>query len=128
MIVIFIFSGYQVRVNVNMNHPRAPTLAPTLSEDQNQSVSNLSSFPPWQPSRSLAALNHRFQTEILYMFPCVPCSHCSILMFPAQAKWVPHANDTEYSLNQAFPHLSLVEHPTKEGYIAICPSCISPAK
>ncbi|CAG8447118.1 15142_t:CDS:2 [Dentiscutata erythropus] len=124
-----IFSGYQTRININANHPRAPILTHTfLSENQHQSTSNLTSFPPWQPSPSLISLNHRFQTEILYMFPCVPCSHCSILMFSAQAKWVLHDINVEYKLCQAFPHLSLTEHPNKEGYIAICTLCISITK
>ncbi|CAG8457380.1 18047_t:CDS:2 [Racocetra fulgida] len=39
----------------------APTLILTsLSENQHQSTSNLTSFPPWQPSYSLISLSHRF--------------------------------------------------------------------
>ncbi|CAG8675456.1 40768_t:CDS:2 [Gigaspora margarita] len=115
----------QFRINVNANHPRAPTIVP---ENQHQLISNLTAFLPCQPSDPLISLNHQFQTEILYMFPCVPCSHCSILMFPAQAKWVLHDISMEYDLCRAFPHLSLTEHPNKENYIAVCTSCISIAK
>ncbi|CAG8804030.1 201_t:CDS:2, partial [Racocetra fulgida] len=83
-----VLMGYQVRLNVNANHPRAPTLA--ISEFQHQSTSDLISFPPWQPS---------------------------LLMFPAQAKWIPRDINAEYDLCQAFPYLSLTEHPTREASI-----------
>ncbi|CAG8710848.1 36656_t:CDS:1, partial [Racocetra persica] len=112
---------YQTRINVNFNHPRAPTF---LTENQDQLLSELTSFS----ALPLISLNHRFQTEILYMFPCVPCSHCSILMFPVQARWLSHDNNMEYDLCKAFSHLSLTEHPNKEGYIAVCNSCVSVAK
>ncbi|CAG8795777.1 594_t:CDS:1, partial [Dentiscutata erythropus] len=81
-----------------------------------------------QPSHSLLSLHNRFQTEILYMFPCVPCSHCSVLMFPVQARWVSRNVSMEYDLCRAFPYLSLTEYPNKENYIAVCSSCISIAK
>ncbi|CAG8461907.1 21803_t:CDS:2 [Dentiscutata erythropus] len=114
-----IFSGYQVRLDINANHPRAPTLASAFSlEIPHQPIFNLPSFPPWQPSCSLISLNHRFQTELLYMFPCVPYSHCLILMYPFQARWVSHDINIDYDLSRAFPHLSLTKHSAKEEYIA----------
>ncbi|CAG8815653.1 36498_t:CDS:2, partial [Gigaspora margarita] len=77
-----------------------PTLVSApLSANQYQLASNLT-FPPWQPSHSLVSLNNQFQNEILYMFPCVP----------------------------SFSHLSLIEHPNKENYIAVCSSCTSAAE
>ncbi|CAG8618617.1 19235_t:CDS:2 [Cetraspora pellucida] len=37
--------------------------------------------------------------------------------------------DASDNLDQlAFPHLSIIEHPNKEGYVAVCASCISVAK
>ncbi|CAG8606879.1 806_t:CDS:2, partial [Scutellospora calospora] len=103
-----VFLDHQARINVNANHPRAPAF---LSEHQDQLSSNLISFPPWQPSFPLISLSHQFQTEILYMFPCVS-----------------RDINLEYDLCRAFPYLSLTEHPNKEGYIAVCTSCISIAK
>ncbi|CAG8823686.1 21267_t:CDS:1 [Gigaspora margarita] len=112
-----------------MNHPQAPTLvSASLLDNQYQLASNFTSFPLWQPSSSLISLNHRFQTEILYMFPYVPCSNCSILMFPAQTKWIPYNINKEYNLCQTFPHLSLTKYPAKEEHIAICNSCIYTSK
>ncbi|CAG8851228.1 19130_t:CDS:1, partial [Gigaspora margarita] len=100
-----------------------PTLVSApLSANQYQLASNLT-FPLWQPFHSLVSLNNQFQNEILYMFPCVSCSHCSILMFPVQAKWVVHKINIDYDLCRAFPHLSLIENPNKENYIAVCSSC-----
>ncbi|CAG8593813.1 15944_t:CDS:2 [Dentiscutata erythropus] len=111
-----LFSSYQARLNVNANYPRVPTF---LSDNHRQSPSNLTSFSPWQPSHALISLDHRFQTKILYIFLCVPCSHCSILMFPSQAKWASRDLNINYDLCQAFSNLSLTEHPNKERYIAV---------
>ncbi|CAG8751879.1 43238_t:CDS:1, partial [Gigaspora margarita] len=43
-------------------------------------------------------------------------------------RWVPHNINAECNLCQAFLHLSLVEYPSRKGYIASCTSYISLAK
>ncbi|CAG8776988.1 24638_t:CDS:2, partial [Cetraspora pellucida] len=110
-------SSYQAQLDVNADHPQAPNLVPVMRQQQNL-----------QPSCSLNSLNDHFQNKILYLFLCVPCSHCSILMFPTQAKWIPHDINITYGLYQAFLHLSHTEHSNKDGYVAICVPCMSITK
>ncbi|CAG8468433.1 386_t:CDS:2 [Racocetra fulgida] len=110
-------------LNVNENPLHSISLHTTLQSD-----STPTSFPPWQPSRALSHLNNCFQKEILYMFPCVPCSHCSILMLPNQAMWVEFNINESYDLLRAFPLLSLTKHPSKMNHVAVYASCKTTAK
>src|SRR5438132_4940013 len=58
-------------------------------------------------------------------FPCVPCSHCSRLLYPQSVKWVTRNDNVTYPLEMSLPEISLtvnLRNPTK---IAVCDGCKS---
>ncbi len=79
-----IWNSVELRQNQNLNHSRAPPL-PNINLQENIQLN--SNFMHWRPSKQLRALQKKFNDHILIQFPSVPCSFCSILMFPTNAKW-----------------------------------------
>src|SRR6266542_6770964 len=56
-------------------------------------------------------------------FPSVPCSFCSILMFPTNAKWIQKEDNRIYPLTLVFSDEELVQHINDSSKIAVCCSC-----
>src|SRR5919206_4237301 len=67
-------------------------------------------FDYWRPNKQLLLLQKNFNEKILIQFPSVPCSFCSILMFPTNAKWISKENNRIYPLTLTFPNEQPVEH------------------
>ena len=119
----FLSSTENIRL-INSNHPRAPRNIYTSTISTSQSENLLSN--PWQPSNKLSKLYDKFQTTILYQFPCIPCSYCSKLMYPNETRWIKYDPLLIYPLQKFFPDTSLQFHsndllPTR---IARCASCL----
>src|SRR5436190_14686162 len=89
-----IWNSAELCRNQNLNHSRAP-LNTTNYQENLQLNSN---FVYWRPSRQLQSLQKKFDDKVLIQFPSVPCSFCSILMFPTNAKWVQKEENRIYPL------------------------------
>src|SRR5687768_3826331 len=85
-----IWSSVELRHNQNLNHSRIPQI--------NYEVSFQPTTLHWRPSKELQLLQNRFNEKILMQFPSVPCSFCSMLMFPTNAKWIQKEDDRIYPL------------------------------
>src|SRR5687767_10395835 len=122
----FLSSTENIRSS-NSNHPRAPTNIYTSINFAFQSNNLL--LNPWRPSNKLLKLHDKFQTTILYQFPCVPCSYCSKLMYPAEARWIIYNPLLIYPLQRFFPDTPLQFHPNSITSIrvATCASCVKPS-
>lgn len=78
----------------------------------------------WEPSQKFMQVKQKFESYILYQYPCVPCSFCSRLLYPEKAKWTQKIENFEYPLIQANLNLRLIENPNPpENRIAVCSSC-----
>ncbi|GES98086.1 DNA helicase Pif1, ATP-dependent [Rhizophagus clarus] len=113
--------------NVNSNHQRAPP-NPYISTNFLSTSVNLP-FSPWRPSKKLFNLYNKFQDQILYQYPCIPCSYCSKLMYPSEARWVHYDPTFLYPLEESFPSTLLQFHPNDPipSRIAVCCSCLNPS-
>ena len=116
-----IWNSAELYQNQNLNHSRAP---PNLNHQEN--LQQNSNFMYWRPSRQLQSLQERFNNKILLQFPSVPCSFCSILMFPANAKWIQKEENIIYPLTLVFPDEQPVEHVNDSSKIAVCSTCKEP--
>ncbi len=112
---------------VNSNHPRAPTNIYTSTSSALQSE-NLT-LNSWRPPRKLLNLHKKFQEIILYQFSCIPCSYCSRLMYPTEARWTLYDPSLIYPLQESFPNIPLQFHPNElvSSRVAICVSCLKPS-
>src|SRR2546430_4381647 len=97
---------------------------PIINEEVNFQL-NLNSIY-WRPSKQLQSLQKRFDEKILIQFPSVPCSFCSILMYPTNAKWIQKEEDRIYPLTLVFPDEQPVEHTNDSSKIAVCSTCKQP--
>src|SRR5437764_12893193 len=100
-----IWNSTELCQNQNLNHSRAP---PNINHESNF-PSNFS-FMYWRPSKQLQLLQKNFDEKILIQFPSVPCSFCSIFMFPTNAKWIQKEENKIYPITLAFPNEQPVEH------------------
>ncbi|CAJ0864451.1 1012_t:CDS:2 [Entrophospora sp. SA101] len=76
------------------------------------------------PSQKFMQVKQKFESYILYQYPCVPCSFCSRLLYPEKAKWTQKIENFECPLIQANLNLRLIENPNPpENHIAVCSSC-----
>ena len=76
-------------------------------------------------SNELKKILRLLYEEDYAQFPCVPCSHCSRLLYPQSVKWVTRNDDVTYPLEMSLPEISLtvnLRNPTK---IAVCDGCKS---
>src|SRR5436309_13227873 len=94
-----IWNSVELYQNQNLNHSRAP---PNINNYQYHFHLN-SNFIHWRPSKQLQSLQKRFEDKILIQFPSVPCSFCSILMFPTNVKWILKEETRIYPLTLVFP-------------------------
>jgi len=101
----------------NLNHSRAPEISYHYSSYANPT------FLHWRPNKKLQLLQDKFNEKILMQFPSVPCSFCSMLMLPANAKWIQKEDDRIYPLTLAFSDEIPVEHINNSSKIAVCSSC-----
>src|ERR1043166_10234174 len=90
-----ISNGAELRRIQNLNHSRTPNL------NQQHNIQP-SYFRHWRPDKQLQSLQKKFDEKILIQFPSVPCSFCSILMFPSSAKWIQKENNRIYPLTLIF--------------------------
>ncbi|CAH1765293.1 7971_t:CDS:2 [Entrophospora sp. SA101] len=75
------------------------------------------------PSQKFMQVKQKFESYILYQYPCVPCSFCSRLLYPEKAKWTQKIENFECPLIQANLNLRLIENPNPpENHIAVCSS------
>jgi hypothetical protein len=116
-----IWNSAELCQSQNLNHPRAPL---NINSQQNFQLS--SNFIYWRPSRQLQSLQKKFNDKILIQFPSVPCSFCSILMFPANAKWIQKEENRVYPLALVFPNEQPIEHINDSSKIAVCSTCKEP--
>src|SRR5436190_20656938 len=116
-----IWNSAELRRNQNLNHSRTPNI-----NQQTIIQSNTFQFLYWRPSTKLQLLQKKFNENILLQFPSVPCSFCSILMYPTNAKWIKKETNRTYPLTLAFPDKKPVEHINDSSKIAICSSCKEP--
>ncbi|CAB4438024.1 unnamed protein product [Rhizophagus irregularis] len=110
-----IWNSAELQCIQNLNHQRAPNI--------NYQISFHPTFLHWRPSKKLQSLQNRFNEKILMQFPSVPCSFCSILMFPTNAKWIQKDDNIIYPLILIFPDEELIEHINDSSKIAVCSSC-----
>ena len=115
-----IWNGAELRRIQNMNHSRMPI----INEEENFQL-NLN-FIYWRPNKQLQSLQKKFDEKILLQFPSVPCSFCSILMFPKSVKWIQNEEDRIYPLTLAFPNEKPVKHINNPLKIAVCSTCKEP--
>ena len=99
----------------NLNHSRVPNI--------NYQTSFQSASLYWRPSKELLSLQNQFNEKILLQFPSVPCSFCSMLMFPTNVKWIQKENDRIYPLTTVFFNEEPVEHVNDSSKIAVCSTC-----
>jgi hypothetical protein len=109
------WNSAELQRNQNLNHSRAPNI--------NYHLSFHPTFLYWRPNKKLQSLQDRFNEKILMQFPSVPCSFCSILMFPTNAKWIQKDDNRTYPLTLIFPDEEPVEHINDPSKIAVCSSC-----
>ena len=121
------FTSYTNLHNVNSDHQRAPP-NPYISTNFLSTSVNLL-FSPWRPSKKLFNLHKKFQDQILYQHPCIPCSYCSRLMYPSETRWMHYDPTFLYPLNESFPDTLLQFHPNDPipSRIAVCCSCLKPS-
>ncbi|RHZ53160.1 hypothetical protein Glove_450g4 [Diversispora epigaea] len=113
-------SGSTIQINTNSDHSQ-------ISQRTSQLQITVHNFLPWTLSKKLENLKNRFENVILYQFPCIPCSYCSRLIYPCDAKWIIHNQETNYPLEKMFPHIPLQFHPNQSILkIAVCCLCIKP--
>ncbi|CAG8803311.1 28952_t:CDS:2 [Gigaspora margarita] len=87
-------------------------------------IPTLSTYPPWSPSTELQEIMNKFEEEILYQFPCIPCSICLKLMYPEKSQWIECDINISYALTNAYPNIRLITNPNPPpNRIAICSSC-----
>src|SRR2546429_6299829 len=110
-----LWNSAELQRNQNSNHSRAPNI--------NHQTSFQPTFLHWRPNKKLQLLQDRFDKKILMQFPSVPCSFCSILMFPINAKWILKENNRIYPLTLIFSDEEPVEHPNDSSKIAVCSTC-----
>ncbi|GBC08904.1 hypothetical protein RclHR1_08480007 [Rhizophagus clarus] len=112
-----IWNSAELCQSQNLNHSRAPS---NMNNQQNSQIN--SNFLYWRPSRQLQSLQKRFNDKILIQFPSIPCSFCSILMFPENAKWIQKENRV-YPLTLVFSNEQPVKHINDSSKIAVCSTC-----
>ena len=78
----------------------------------------------WRPSDELRKVLRLLYEEDYAQFPCVPCSHCSRLLYPQSAKWIVKNNDVTYPV-QTYLQINLTTNPRNSTKIAICDGCKS---
>ena len=79
---------------------------------------------PWTPSDKFLNIRAKFESYILYQYPCVPCSYCGKLLYPEKAKWIQNDESYLYPLKQAYPNIELTMNPSPPiGRTAVCDSC-----
>ncbi len=110
-----IWNSVELYLDQNSNHSRMPNI--------NHQMSFQPTFLYWRPSKELQSLQSRFDEKILMQFPSVPCSFCSILMFPTNAKWIQKEDNRIYPLTLVFPDEEPVQHINDSSKIAVCCSC-----
>ena len=67
-------------------------------------------------SNELKKILRLLYEEDYAQFPCVPCSHCSRLLYPQSVKWVTRNDNVTYPLEMSLPEISLtvnLRNPTK---------------
>ena len=91
---------------------------------QNFTNLDITSFPPWRPSRRLRNLHTHFQNTILCQHICLPCAFCGKLLYPTKAKWIPYNENYAYPLEINFPKLNVYIRDKGLTYtVCVCDSC-----
>src|SRR6185312_3729281 len=99
---------------INGNHSAFPSLSSPSDMTLNQTYSS---------SITLQKTLRILYEEDYAQLPCIPCSYCSLLLYPLSAKWITRNTDTIYPLEVSFPEINLTTNPRNPAEIAVCDGC-----